>query len=101
LAGRQAQRRRLRTEIEAWTRVRSPDEAAAALQKAGIPSAPSRTTADVLNDAHLLSRSVFVGEGDERPVAMRMPWVLHPAGSVSYSPAPLPGEATEFVLGFR
>ncbi len=99
LEGRQRQRGRLRAEIEAWTRGRTAEEAVLALQAAGIPAAPSRNTADVVADPHLQARGMFVRESDAGPpVAMRLPWMLTPPGSVSYGPAPVGGADTETVL---
>ncbi len=99
LEGRQAQRGRLRAEIEKWTRSRSAEAATDSLQAAGIPSAPSRTTADVTSDPHLQARGMFVTEsGGAAPVAMRMPWTIHPATAMSYAPAPQAGEHTSEVL---
>jgi crotonobetainyl-CoA:carnitine CoA-transferase CaiB-like acyl-CoA transferase len=95
--GRQGQRERLRQEIEGWTRGRPAGEAAALLQAAAVPAAPSRTTADVTQDLHLRSRGMFVQEGGE-PVAMRMAWVLRPEAPVSYGPAPVTGADTSAVL---
>jgi crotonobetainyl-CoA:carnitine CoA-transferase CaiB-like acyl-CoA transferase len=97
LGGRQASRERLRREVEQWTRRLAPEEAAARLQDAGVPAAPSRTTAGLLADPHLIARGMFVGLAEGAPLAMRLPWLLHPPSAVSYAPAPAPGAHTREV----
>jgi crotonobetainyl-CoA:carnitine CoA-transferase CaiB-like acyl-CoA transferase len=99
LEGRQGQRPRLRTEIEKWTRQRSAEAAATALQAAGVPAAPCANTAGVVGDAHLNARAMFVREAaGAAPVAMRLPWDLAPAAPVFYGPASESGADTDAVL---
>jgi crotonobetainyl-CoA:carnitine CoA-transferase CaiB-like acyl-CoA transferase len=98
LSGRQARRQHLRTAIEEWTRSRSAEDCTALLQAAGIPAAPSRTTADVVHDPHLCARGIFVMDAAGDPAALRLPWELHPFSTVNYGPSPAPGEATASVL---
>lgn len=45
--------------LSAWTGDRSADEAATALQRAGVPACPVRSALDLLEDPHLLERDIF------------------------------------------
>jgi crotonobetainyl-CoA:carnitine CoA-transferase CaiB-like acyl-CoA transferase len=62
-----AGRRKIESEIEAaitqWTSTRTPDEAMAALQAAGVASGVARLPIDLLEDPHLLARG-FIQEID-------------------------------------
>lgn len=91
LAGRQARRHDLRPVIEAWTGTRPAEAAAAELQAAGIPAAPSNTARDLLGDPHLRARRFFEEDPDAPGgVVMRAfpSWRLHPEPVVRYGPAP-------------
>ncbi|MFO1081475.1 MAG: CoA transferase [Reyranellaceae bacterium] len=58
-AGRRAAEDRLEQAIAAWTRGRSPDEAMAALQAAGIAAGAVRHPAELLDDPHLQARGYW------------------------------------------
>ncbi|MHB8575000.1 MAG: CoA transferase [Dehalococcoidia bacterium] len=90
LDGRQARREELRTFIEAWTRKRTPADAATVLQAAGIAAAPCADTAELLADQHLRERGFFgPSAGADSTVEFTLlPWRLHPAGAVGCGPAP-------------
>ncbi len=90
--------------ISAWTRGRTPLEAAETLQRAGVTAAPVLLSAEALADPQLVHRG-FVVE-TEHPVSGRrrhygMPWRPVEAGTPAcdLSPAPLLGEHTREVLG--
>jgi benzylsuccinate CoA-transferase BbsF subunit len=101
LAGRLARRAEIDALLTAWTRERSAEHAAAALQAAGISAMPVLGPDELRADAHLLARSaIAVVEhpeiGSERHVAnpLRMSRTrVVPAGA-----APLLGADTAAVL---
>lgn len=49
----------VRPVIEAWTRLRTRDEATKTLQAAGVPSAPVNTAADLLDDPQVVARQMM------------------------------------------
>jgi crotonobetainyl-CoA:carnitine CoA-transferase CaiB-like acyl-CoA transferase len=101
LAGRLAARAALDRRVAEWTRARTAEDAAAALQAAGVSAMPVQNGDDQRADAHLAARGALVTVehpeiGPERhignPLHMsRMP--LTPP-----TPAPLLGAHTEDVL---
>jgi benzylsuccinate CoA-transferase BbsF subunit len=94
-------REALDAHMAAWTRLFTPEEAAARLQRAGVPAAPSANAADLYRDPQLRSRGFFVDLEHpivgKRPV-MRLPWVLEPGPNGRYSPAPLLGQHNDVVF---
>jgi crotonobetainyl-CoA:carnitine CoA-transferase CaiB-like acyl-CoA transferase len=100
--GRRAQEDRIEATIAAWTRQRSPDEAMAVLQKAGVAAGAIRHPFDLIDDPHLEARGfwqwidrAFVGRHPQpsppyRDEAGPIP-VRRPAGTL--------GECNEEVLG--
>jgi crotonobetainyl-CoA:carnitine CoA-transferase CaiB-like acyl-CoA transferase len=96
LAARQENRVAIREAIESWSRHRTPAEAAAACQAAGIAAAPCRKTSDLLADEHLISRGYFVQE-DGKPVCVAPAWRLHPATDFIYGPAAGPGQDSDLI----
>ena len=88
--------------VEAWTRPRSKDEVMAILTKAHVPCAPVRTTREVANDPHLMSRDVWVDIEHPRRGKTRVPRSpirLHGcAPGLVARPAPLLGQDTDRVL---
>lgn len=87
--------------VTAWTQSRSPEEATAQLQAAGIPAAPSMSNKDLSTDAHLNSRSIFVYlEHPEVGVKQHVgiPWQLSKTPLYVRRPAPLLGQDTDYVL---
>lgn len=59
-AGRLAAADRIDTAIEAWTTLRTPAEAADALQAVGVPAGAVQTAADLMRDPHLAARRKFL-----------------------------------------
>jgi crotonobetainyl-CoA:carnitine CoA-transferase CaiB-like acyl-CoA transferase len=59
VVGRMRAHDRLDAEITAWTQGRTADEAAAALQAAGVPAAPVMAPADLSHDPNLVARDFF------------------------------------------
>ncbi len=57
--GRLRQQDRIDAAIEAWTRRRTPEEAAESLQRAGIAAGPVLSPAQAIEDAHLWQRGMF------------------------------------------
>jgi crotonobetainyl-CoA:carnitine CoA-transferase CaiB-like acyl-CoA transferase len=99
-AGRRGREDALDEAIAAWTRERTPLDAAEQLQRAGVTAAPVLRSAEALSDQQLLHRG-FVVE-TEHPVSGRrrhygVPW--RGAGNPDLTPAPLLGQHTREVLG--
>jgi crotonobetainyl-CoA:carnitine CoA-transferase CaiB-like acyl-CoA transferase len=90
-----------RAKIDAWCAVHTSDEACAALQAAGVPSAPVRTIPEVAKDAHLWEREMLVKIDDAVAGEMYVPGVTvkmsRTPGRVG--PVPTPGQHTDEVLG--
>jgi CoA:oxalate CoA-transferase len=90
-----------RAKIEAWCAAHTSDEACAALQAAGIPSAPVRTIPEVAKDPHLWEREMLVKMDDPVAGEMYVPGVTvkmsRTPGRVG--PVPAPGQHTDEVLG--
>jgi crotonobetainyl-CoA:carnitine CoA-transferase CaiB-like acyl-CoA transferase len=99
---RRAQEDRIEAAIAAWTAVRSPDEAMAILQKAGVAAGAVRHPKDLLDDPHLVARGFW--QWIDRAYVGR-----HPQPSPPYRDEPTPiavrtpastlGEYNEQVLG--
>ncbi|GIW06683.1 MAG: CoA transferase [Dehalococcoidia bacterium] len=60
LEGRRCAAARIDAAIEAWSRLRTPAEAADALQAVGVPAGAVQTAADLFRDPHLAARGKFV-----------------------------------------
>ncbi|MBM4439574.1 MAG: CoA transferase [Candidatus Rokubacteria bacterium] len=90
-----------RARIEAWCATRTSDEACAALQAAGIPSAPVRTIPEVAKDAHLWEREMLVKMDDAVAGEMYVPGVTVKMSKTPgrVGPVPTPGQHTDEVLG--
>jgi benzylsuccinate CoA-transferase BbsF subunit len=97
LEQRQRHRSELRALIEGWTRARTADEAARACQAAGIAAAPSRSTADLVNDGHLRERQFLMTAPDGSVTGIAMPWRLHPEAPLRFEDAAEPGSSTALV----
>jgi crotonobetainyl-CoA:carnitine CoA-transferase CaiB-like acyl-CoA transferase len=90
-----------RVKIEAWCAERTMEEICAALQEAGIPSAPVRTIPEVAQDPHLWEREMLVKMKDAVAGEMYLPGATI---KLSRTPArvgmvPTPGQHTDEVLG--
>ena len=89
-----------RAKIEAWCAAHTSDQACAALQAAGIPSAPVRTIPEVAKDPHLWEREMLVKMDDPVAGEMYVPGVTvkmsRTPGRVG--PVPTPGQHTDEVL---
>jgi crotonobetainyl-CoA:carnitine CoA-transferase CaiB-like acyl-CoA transferase len=89
--------------VEAWTRQRTRAEAVALLTKAHVPCAPVQTTAEVVNDPHLLARGLWVDVEHPTRGTTRVPVSpirLHGSAPARVArPAPLLGADTDRVLG--
>jgi CoA:oxalate CoA-transferase len=90
-----------RAKIDAWCAAHTSDDACAALQAAGIPSAPVRTIPEVAKDPHLWEREMLVKMDDAVAGEMYVPGVTvkmsRTPGRVG--PVPTPGQHTDEVLG--
>ena len=102
------QRRAARAEIDAqvteWTQARRPEDAAAALQSAGVSAMPVQSPDDHRADAHLAARGAIITVqhpeiGAERHVAN--PLRMSRTQLVAAGPAPLLGADTQDVLTRR
>jgi crotonobetainyl-CoA:carnitine CoA-transferase CaiB-like acyl-CoA transferase len=87
--------------LTAWTRDRSPEEASATLQAAGIAAYTAATNRDVAEDPHLNARGYFVDL--EHPVVGRrrhtgVPWRMSASDCRVRRPAPCLGADTDQVL---
>jgi crotonobetainyl-CoA:carnitine CoA-transferase CaiB-like acyl-CoA transferase len=101
LSARKQHEEALEEIITTWTTTRSPEEATAQLQAAGIPAAPSMNNRDLSTDAHLNSRSIFVSldhpeVGQQQHVGI--PWQMSKTPLSVQRPGPLLGQDTEYVL---
>src|SRR5215470_2785052 len=101
LAGRLAARTALDTRLAAWTRGRTPEEAAAMLQAAGVSAMVVQNPDDQRADPHLAARGAIVTDvhpeiGPERQIGNPIRMSVTPL--VPPRPAPLLGEHTEEVL---
>ena len=101
LSARQQHEDALEALVTAWTTTRSPEEATAQLQAAGIPAAPSMCNRDLSTDPHLNSRSIFAfldhpEVGKQQHVGI--PWQMSKTPLAVQRPAPVLGQDTEYVL---
>jgi benzylsuccinate CoA-transferase BbsF subunit len=88
--------------ISAWTRGRTPEEAAEALQRAGVAAMPVLDGPALAQDPHLRERGAL--ERVEHPVigsrlTLGPPWRLSDTPAAIRRPAPLLGEHNSYVLG--
>jgi crotonobetainyl-CoA:carnitine CoA-transferase CaiB-like acyl-CoA transferase len=101
LAGRLAARAELDARVAEWTRTQTPDDAAAALQAAGVSAMAVEGPDDLRADPHLAARGALVAVehpemGRERHAGNPVRPSLTPLAPPR--PAPLLGEHTEEVL---
>jgi crotonobetainyl-CoA:carnitine CoA-transferase CaiB-like acyl-CoA transferase len=87
--------------ISAWTRGKTPQEAAPALQEAGVAAAPVASAADLMEDPHLRERGFF--EKTAHPEAdvgdmEGMPWRLSLTPAHVRLSAPCFGEHNDYVF---
>jgi benzylsuccinate CoA-transferase BbsF subunit len=91
----------LEAEVAGWTSGRDRWEITRALQAAGVAAFPAMTSKDLLEDAHLRERGVFV-ELEHPEVGVRthvgMPWQMSGTPCAVEQPAPLLGQHTDEVL---
>ena len=102
LAGRLAAREELEEKLSAWTRERSPEEAAAALQAAGVSAMWVQSPNDHRADDHLAARgSIVTVEHPEIGVEHHLanPLRMSRTAVRQAGPAPLLGQHTAEVLG--
>jgi benzylsuccinate CoA-transferase BbsF subunit len=88
--------------ISAWTRSRTPEEAAEALQRAGVAAMPVLDGPALAQDPHLRERGAL--ERVEHPVigsrlVLGSPWRLSDTPAAIRRPSPLLGEHNSYVLG--
>ncbi|MCS7001679.1 MAG: CoA transferase, partial [Dehalococcoidia bacterium] len=101
MEGRRANAERVNAAITEWTSTRTPQEAAIALQLAGVAAGPVNDASDLLRDPHLAARGKFV-----RVRHPEMGWTTlnGPSFRLSATPGsvlrhpPLLGQDTEEVL---
>ena len=100
-ASRWQHRRVLDTMVTEWTCARSPEEASALLQGAGVAAMPVMNIADQFADPHLNARETYV-EIDHPHVGAEMlygvPWLFSETPGSVRAPAPLLGQHNEYVL---
>ena len=89
-----------RVKIEQWCAAQTSEQACAALQTAGIPSAPVRTIPEVANDAHTWEREMLVKMEDPVAGEMYVPGVTVKMSKTPgrVGPVPTPGQHTDEVL---
>jgi crotonobetainyl-CoA:carnitine CoA-transferase CaiB-like acyl-CoA transferase len=100
-----AARKRHEDELEAlvgdWTRERTPEEATALLQAAGVGAFTAATNRDLAEDAHLAARGFHV-EHEHPEVGVRrhlgVPWKMSASDCRVRRPAPCLGADTDAVL---
>ena len=96
--GRVARREGLDEAVTAWTADRTPRQAAAELQAAGVPAGPMQRVAEYLDDPHLRERR-FLAEMRHPLIAAPLPAerstaVFERALDAPLAPAPLAGQHT-------
>jgi benzylsuccinate CoA-transferase BbsF subunit len=91
----------LEAEITAWTSGRDRWQITRALQAAGVAAFPAMTSKDLVEDAHLRGRGIFV-ELEHPEVGVRthvgVPWQMSGTSCAVERPAPLLGQHTDEVL---
>lgn len=101
VAGRRSAAAEIDAAIAAFTRSRTPDEAADAFQAAGVAAAPVPSNADIYADPHVAAREMIV-EIDHPVMGPRkivgVPWRLSRTPARLVRSAPLLGEDTHHVL---
>jgi benzylsuccinate CoA-transferase BbsF subunit len=95
--GRAAHRAGIEAEVTAWLRSRTADDAAACLQRAGVPAARSRHIGDVVQDPHFKDRVLFPELADgSRTIAL--PWQDGTGSRGDLKPPPKLGEDNDYVF---
>lgn len=99
-ASRIANGAEVRRFIETWTAACDADEAARALQEAGVSAAPALAPDDVERDPHLRRSGFFelVAHTQGERELPRLPWRFGGAPVHTRLPAPLPGEHNAYVF---
>ncbi len=101
LAARKENESALEEIVTAWTQERTADEAAQALQNAGIPAYPTLDAIDMVNSPHVGARDYFV-ELEHPEVGTRrhmgIPWTMSRTPCEIRRPAPCLGQDTDAVL---
>ena len=101
LAARKENESVLEEIVTAWTQERTADEAAQALQNAGIPAYPTLDAIDMVNSPHVGARDYFV-ELEHPEVGTRrhmgIPWTMSRTPCEIRRPAPCLGQDTDAVL---
>ena len=89
-----------RAKIDQWCAARTSEEACAALQAAGIPSAPVRTIPEVAKDPHTWEREMLVKIDDAVAGEMYVPGVTVKMSKTPgrVGPVPTPGQHTDELL---
>jgi len=88
-------------EISAWTRGRTPAEAALALQEAGLAASPVPSVADLMEDSHLRQRGFFEKTAHPEAGVWEMdgvPWRLSLTPAHVRLNAPCFGEHNDYVF---
>jgi crotonobetainyl-CoA:carnitine CoA-transferase CaiB-like acyl-CoA transferase len=102
VVGRKRHEEELEGILGEWTRQRSPEEATAMLQAAGIAAFTAATNRDLAEDPHLNARGFFV-ELTHPEVGVRrhigVPWRMSASDARVRRPAPCLGADTDAVLG--
>jgi crotonobetainyl-CoA:carnitine CoA-transferase CaiB-like acyl-CoA transferase len=97
-AARQAHRSELVAQVSAWTRNRTPQEVADALQSAGVAAGQMNRPPDILEDPQLRERKLFSDMGhplfDHPLPAETGPAPFRHIPPAPQRPAPLPGQHT-------
>ena len=95
--GRAAHRAGIEAEVTAWLRSRTADDAAACLQRAGVPAARSRHIGDVVQDPHFKDRVLFPALADgSRNIAL--PWQDGTGSRGHFKPPPKLGADNDYVF---
>jgi benzylsuccinate CoA-transferase BbsF subunit len=101
LAARRSNEDAIEAEVSAWTGARNRWEITRALQDAGVAAYPAMTSKDLVENAHLRGRGIFV-ELEHPEVGARahvgIPWQMSATPCAVEQPAPLLGQHTDEVL---
>lgn len=99
--GRRRHGDRLDSEISAWTRMKTPEDATQALQDAGIAASPVRSNKAISEDPHPKARGVWTEITHPRlgrQTVQGLPWRTSASWPQVERPAPLLGQHNTFIL---
>lgn len=98
---RKADERNIDSIVGRWSQTHDPFQAAKLLQQRGVRAMPCMSNRDLANSEHLAAREMFVALNHPvmgEQTVLRPPWLVDPGYRPPHLPAPLLGEANDYVL---